>query len=164
MSEKELLISQFTACFDKNSWFVAVKNALAGVTAAQAAWKPAGADNSIWETVSHLNFYNFAYVERFRGIDYEYPVNDNDATFTAGSVDENEWTAEVERLAAILSEFRNLIAGADEAKFDAPVSTSNQTKWATLILNIAAHNAYHAGQIVLLRKLQDSWDSTAGVS
>ena len=26
------------------------------------------------------------------------------------------------------------------------------------------HNAYHIGQIVLLRKLQGSWDSSQGVS
>jgi len=30
--------------------------------------------------------------------------------------------------------------------------------------NINTHNAHHGGQIVLLRKLQGSWDSKGGVS
>ena len=47
MSTKSVLLGQFAACFDKNGWFVATKNAIANVTAEQAEWKPEGADNSI---------------------------------------------------------------------------------------------------------------------
>ncbi len=81
---KEMLLAQFTACYDENHWFDALKNALKNLTAEQAAWKPDGADNSIWEILSHLNFYNYAYVERFKGVDYTYPVNDNAETFSGG--------------------------------------------------------------------------------
>lgn len=38
---------QFAAAFDKNTWFVALKNTLEGVTAEDAVWKPEGGDNSI---------------------------------------------------------------------------------------------------------------------
>lgn len=48
---KELLIDQFTTCYDTNGWLVAAKNAIAGVTAEQAEWKPEGADNSMREIV-----------------------------------------------------------------------------------------------------------------
>lgn len=161
---KDHLLAQFTACYDKNTWFVAVKNTIVGVTANEAVWKPEGSDNSIWETVSHLNYYNFAYVERFKGLDYQYPADDNDATFVAGEPTEEAWKAETARLDAILTEFRDLIKNADARKFDEPVSQSNQASWATLISNINAHNAYHAGQILLLRKLQGSWDRSKGVS
>ena len=40
MNLKQLLVEQFTACYDKNTWFVALKNTLVGVTASDAAWKP----------------------------------------------------------------------------------------------------------------------------
>ncbi len=162
---KAFLADQFSACYDHNTWFVAVKNALDGVTAEQAAWKPAGVDNSIWEIVSHLNFYNFAYVQRFTGVDYVYPVDDNDATFTEPdhAIDE-AWTAELGRRDSILTEFRDLITATDNAKFDQPVSAENPAKWSTLISNINAHNAYHGGQIILLRKLLGNWDRAKGVS
>lgn len=161
---KELLLEQFAAAFDKNTWFVALKNTLEGVTAEDAVWKPEGGDNSIWEIVSHLNFYNYAYVERFKGLDYQHSVDDNDATFTAGMVDEDAWNEEVKKLGAVLDEFRGLIANAAESKFDEPVSASNPAKWRTLISNISLHNAHHGGQIVVLRKMQGSWDRSKGVS
>lgn len=161
---KEHLAEQFTACYDKNTWFVALKNTLEGVTANEAVWKPVISDNSIWETVSHLNYYNFAYVERFNGVDHEYDVDDNDATFVAGEATEEAWKAEIARLDAIMTEFRDLIKNAADSKFDEPVSETNKASWATLISNINAHNAYHAGQILLLRKLQGSWDRSKGVS
>ncbi|MFT3743517.1 MAG: DinB family protein [Pyrinomonadaceae bacterium] len=161
---KEMLLEQFTAAFDQNTWFVALKNTLEGVTATEAAWKPEGGDNSIWEIVSHLNFYNYAYVERFKGVDYQYPVEDNDATFTAGDVNEDVWRADVEKLDRVLNEFRELIAAADESKFEEPVSASNPAKWRTLISNISLHNAHHGGQMVILRKMQGSWDRSKGVS
>ena len=136
---KGILLEQFTAAFDHNTWFVALKNTLEGVTADDAVWKQAGAQNSIWEIVSHLNYYNHAYVERFKGVDYQYPADDNDATFVAGEATDEAWKAETAKLDVILNEFRDLIADAEESKFAEPVSATNPAKWRTLISNISAH-------------------------
>ena len=159
---KDILLKQFNACFDTNGWFVATKNAIKGVTAEQADWKPEGADNSIRELINHLNYYNNAYLERFKGNEYEYKVADNDETFDKGEAP--SWEAEAERFDAIMSEFRGLLSSVDESKFDQSVSATNPAKWSELVANINAHNAHHGGQIVLLRKLQGSWDSGKGVS
>jgi len=165
MKTKEILLKQFTACYDENGWFVALKNAMANVSAEQAIWKPENADNSIWEILSHLNFYNEAYLKRFQGIDYVYPTINNDETFSsAETVSAQAWQAEVERFDSIMSQWRNLLEAADEAKFGEAVSTTNKSLWGSLIAHVNAHNAHHAGQIVLLRKLQGSWDARKGVS
>ncbi|HEY0426290.1 MAG TPA: DinB family protein [Pyrinomonadaceae bacterium] len=165
MTTKEILLEQFTACYDENGWFVALKNALKNLTAEQAAWKPENADNSIWEIVHHLNFYNEAYLKRFQGIDYVYPTNDNDETFSsAENISEEAWRAEIERFDSVMSEWRNLLEAADETKFDEAVSATNKALWSTLISHVNTHNAHHGGQIVLLRKLQKSWDASKGVS
>lgn len=162
---KNFLIDQFTKCYDDNGWFVTVRNAIDGLTAAEAAWTPEGADNSVWKTLSHLTYYNYAYLERFKGIDYEYDVADNDATFTADrDASEEAWSQEVERFDAVMNEFRELLKNADATKFDQPVSATNQKTWGTLVASINAHNAYHAGQVLILRKLQGSWDRAKGVS
>jgi uncharacterized damage-inducible protein DinB len=165
MTTKEILLEQFTACYDENGWFVALKNALRNVTAEQAIWKPEKVNNSIWEILSHLNFYNEAYLKRFKGIDYVYPTTNNDETFSgAENASEEAWRAEVERFDAIMTEWRDLLSSANESKFDEPVSASNKSLWASLLAHVNAHNAHHGGQIVLLRKLQGSWDSSKGVS
>jgi uncharacterized damage-inducible protein DinB len=160
---KETLIQQFSTCYDQNGWFVAVRNALEGVTAEQANWKPDGADNSIWETLAHLSYYNNAYLQRFKGIEYQYTVADNDATFEAGN-SEADWKAEMERFDSIMTEWRELLTVADESKFDQSVQTKSERRWSELLADVNAHNAYHGGQVLLLRKLQGSWNPEKGVS
>lgn len=162
MSTKQVLLDQFTTCFDTNGWFVATKNAIAGLTADQAEWKPQGADNSIREIINHLNYYNNAYLQRFKGIDFEYKVADNDETFDKGEA--ASWEAEAARFDSIMNELREVLSQADKAKLRELAPPKNEMKWSRLIANINAHNAHHGGQIVLLRKLQRSWDSRGGVS
>lgn len=165
MTTKEVLLEQFTACYDENGWFVALKNAFKDVSAEQAKWKAENADNSIWEILSHLNFYNEAYLKRFKGIDYVYPTSDNSETFSsAENASEEAWRAETERFDSIMIEWRNLLEAADESKFGEAVSAANQSLWSSIVAHINVHNAHHAGQIVLLRKLQGSWDTKQGVS
>lgn len=162
---KDILLKQFATCYNENGWFVAVLNTLEGVTAEQAVWKPGGSDNSIWETLAHLTYYNNAYLIRFSGENYEYKVADNDATFEAPEdPSDEEWLAVVKNFDRVMRELRSLIKAADEAKFSQPVSEKNQASWAELILNINAHNAYHGGQILLIRKLQGSWNPEKGVT
>jgi uncharacterized damage-inducible protein DinB len=161
---KDLLTYQFSRCYDTNGWFVAVRRTLDGVTAEQAAWKPEGSDNSIRESLAHISYYNNAYLQRFKGADYKYDVKDNDETFRGGSPSEEEWQAEIVNFDSIMTEFRGLIEAADESKFDQSVSDENTATWAQLIANVSAHNAYHGGQILLLRKLQGSWNPDSGVS
>jgi len=164
MSIRGLLLRQFDQGFDANGWFVAVKNSIDGVSVEQAVWKPNDGVNCIWETLSHLTYYNNAYLQRFKGIEYQYDITTNDESFSTGEYSEADWQAEIDRYSAVMNEWRGLINDADEAKFAEPVSADNQTKWATLILNVAAHNAYHAGQIMLLRKTLGGWDRSKGVS
>jgi len=161
---KELLIKQFSRCYDDNGWFVALRNSVEGLTALQAIWKPDGADNSIWESLAHVNYYNNAYLQRFKGIDYKYDIVDNDETFRSGDLSEAAWRAEIAKLDEIMTAWRGLITASDESKFDQPVSAENTATWAELIANVNAHNAYHGGQILLLRKLQGAWNPEKGVS
>ncbi|MBK8465599.1 MAG: DinB family protein [Chloracidobacterium sp.] len=161
---KDLLLAEFNVCYDENSWFVAVRNAINGLGVEQASWKPDDSVNCIWETLSHLTYYNNAYLQRFKGVDYQYDVSDNNETFSTGEYTEEHWQADVMRFDEVMNQFREAIAVADENKFSEQVSSENTRSWARLISDINTHNAYHAGQIVLLRKLQSCWDSSKGVS
>jgi uncharacterized damage-inducible protein DinB len=165
MTSKELLLEQFTVSYDRNGWFVALKNALVNLTAEQAAWKPEGADNSIWEILAHLNYYNRAYLERFKGVDYQYTKSSNDETFAGGENDSEEaWQAEVAEFGVIMDGWREQLEAAPEEKFAELYQPKNESAWGSYITQINMHNAHHGGQIVILRKLQGSWDSAKGVS
>jgi uncharacterized damage-inducible protein DinB len=161
---KEILLQQYDRCYNENGWFVAARNAIEGLNVEQAAWKPVDDVNCIWETLSHITYYNYAYLQRFKGLQYEYDVSNNDQTFSTGEYDETHWRADVNQFDSVMNEWRDLIAASDETKFSQRVSDENPASWAELIANVNAHNAYHAGQILLLRKMQGSWDREKGVS
>lgn len=165
MNSKEILVFQFARCFDENGWFVAIRNSIEGLGVEQAALKPDGTDgNCIWELLSHVTYYNNAYLQRFKGIDHEYDVENNDQTFSVGEYDEAAWRADVEKFDQVMNEFRGLLRDAEESKLSEPVPANASRKWWEVIADINAHNAYHGGQILLLRKLQDAWDAGNGVS
>jgi len=163
---KDFLIEQFTSCYDENVWFVALKNCLDGITPDEAVWSPEGSDKSIWKLLTHLNFYNEAWLVRFKGDEFKYPEGmDNDDTFSiSDSPNENTLSAELDRMNEIMSGWRAAMHNADEAKFSQPVSETNDRKWSSVISDINTHTAYHAGQILLLRKLCGTWDASKGVS
>lgn len=165
MKVKEVLSEQLTGTFDRSLWFTCGDEALKGLLAEQASWKPSLALNSIWEILAHLNYYNYAYLQRFKGIDYTYPKNENSETFDSGEGNSEEaWKAECDNFSAILGEFRELVEAAADEKFDGEVSPTNKGPWGSVLGQINIHNAHHIGQIVILRKLQGSWDKSVGVS
>lgn len=165
MTTKEILLEQFAACYDENGWFVALKNALKNLSAEQAAWKPENSDNSIWEILSHLNFYNERYLKRFKGELLPPAEIENNQTFSrSANASDEAWASEVERFESIMSEWRKLLEAASDAKLTQAVSAENQSAWGSVIAHVNTHNAHHGGQIVLLRKLQKSWDASKGVS
>ncbi len=165
MTGKEFLIDQLTMSFDENGWFVVLKNSLRNLTAEQAAWKPEALDNSIWGTLAHLNFYNERYLRRFKGEQIPPVTVENHETFSGDAeASETAWRAEADRFDRIMSEWRDLIKSAEEEKLAQPVGEGKPYPWWEVIANINAHNAHHGGQIVVIRKLQGSWDASKGVS
>jgi len=60
----------------------------------------------------------------------------------------------VKELDDVMTEMEKWVETADEEKLQ---------KAAQLIANISAHNAYHVGQIIYVRKEQGSWDPNNGL-
>lgn len=165
MTTKEFLLDQFISNYDTDGWFVALKNTLNNLSAADAAWKADGADNSIWGILAHLNFYNERYLKRFKGEQIGNSHMANSETFAGlDAANDEAWRAEIEKFERIMTEWKSAIEAASEDRFRETVSAENQSAWAEVIGLINTHNAHHGGQIVILRKLQGSWDSSKGVS
>jgi uncharacterized damage-inducible protein DinB len=158
---REVLLEQFTACYDDSGWFVALKTALDGVSAEQSVWKPAGVDNSIRENVNHLIFWNERWLQRYRGELNEPQDVENKGTFKS---DEPDWQATLEKLYAVMDEWRGHLGSIQDEKLLSPVNAEYQAPWRSPLAHQNIHNAYHIGQIVLLRKLQGAWDPSKGVS
>ncbi|NOT76121.1 MAG: DinB family protein [Cyclobacteriaceae bacterium] len=149
---KTVLNDQLKNTHTNKDWFVPVNVALEGVTAEQAMWKDGSGNHSIGQLAYHLWFWNERQLAKFKGEKESAFNGNNEETFDA--FDKNTWAQTVSKLDKVLTDLEKIIQSADDAKLKT---------WAPIIANISAHNAYHTGQIVFVRKLQKSWDPEKGV-
>jgi uncharacterized damage-inducible protein DinB len=149
---KGVLLEQLRTTHDKEDWFVPANVAVAGLTAEQARWTPSGGNHSVGQLTYHLVFWDKQALARFKGEKPEKFSGNNDETFN--DFDSKQWNDLVKQLDEVLTEWEKAVEAADDKKIEAEAST---------IAHVGAHNAYHIGQIVYVRKLQGSWDPSKGV-
>jgi hypothetical protein len=150
---KSVLLAQLRSTHNKSDWFVCANVAVVGLTAEQASWTDGKGNHSVGQLANHIIFWNQRNLERMKGGQPEKFSGNNDETFN--SFDAKSWNVTVQRLDSVLTELEKLVENADDAKLNSIAPT---------IANINAHNAYHIGEIVVVRKEQGSWDPSKGVS
>lgn len=97
----------------------------------------------------YWNRWNLA---RLKGEQLDKFSGNNDETFD--KFDSKSWNETVQQLDSVMNELEKWVETADEAKLK---------ESATVFTHISTHNAYHIGQIILVRKEQGSWDPKNGV-
>jgi hypothetical protein len=152
---KEMFLYQFDAAYDKDDWFIGLKNAVAGTTAEQADWAAYGIKNSIRNIVAHLNYYNHGFLLQFKGIEHEFDVASNVDTFDS----HEDWEKMVYQLHSLMDEWQEVLSNIQLEKLGERVGPKKRPRWRS-VTGISLHNAHHAGQIILIRMLQGSWNKT----
>ena len=147
-----VLIEQLHTTHDQEDWFVPASTAVAGLTAEQAKWTPAGGGHSVGQLAYHLWFWNTTELARFKGEKPPAFSGDNNETFN--NFNGAQWDDLVKKLNQVLTDWDKAVAEADDQKLAANAS---------LIAHVGAHNAYHIGQIMYVRKLEGAWDPSKGV-
>ena len=149
---RSVLLEELRTSHNQKDWYVPASLAVEGLTPEQAAWRDGSGNHSVGQLANHLVFWNSRNLARLKG---EAPAKfdgNNDETFN--SFDAKSWAATVKRLDEVLTGLEKLVETMDDARLNASAST---------IAHIAAHNAYHTGQIIYLRKLHGMWDPEKGV-
>lgn len=134
--------------------------ALRGVTAEQARWQPTRGRRSIWSLTLHVAYWNYA-VRRLldgsaRG---NFPRAPSNWPHLPAQPDERSWTADV---ALLRDEHARLVQAAsavNPAILGRRPPTSKRWTYGQLLIGIANHDAYHTGQIQLLKRL---WQERLG--
>jgi hypothetical protein len=100
--------------------------------------------------MQHLVFWNSQSLARFKG---ERPAQpgDNNETF---KFDPKQWNNIVKQFDEVMTDLEAQVNSADDAKLQ---------KIAPNVARIAQHNAYHIGEIVMVRKAQGAWNPDTGV-
>lgn len=144
-----LLISYYDGVFEgPNGDYPSVLDAVAGVTAVQAAWKPASEQNSIWQIVEHLTATNLWQIEVLERGQAKSPP------WTEPAGGEAAWQAALAKLKeshGLLKTALGRLSDKDLLSIPAPEWKQTQLE---LLLSIAAHAAHHSGQIDYLKGLR----------
>jgi uncharacterized damage-inducible protein DinB len=147
-----VLLEQLQTTHDKEDWFVPASVAVAGLTADQANWSPGKGQHSVGQLAYHLWYWDARALQQFNGTKPMAFSGNNDDTFN--NFDPAQWDDLVKKLNQTLADWETAVQNADDAKLAANAS---------LIAHVGAHNAYHLGQILYVRKLAGDWDASKGV-
>jgi uncharacterized damage-inducible protein DinB len=146
-----------TTLYDETvQWQPPLDGALRGLTAAQAAWKPAAPRHSIWQIVRHVLVWKRGVLQAWDGDPPDGGALDA-ADWKEAAGGDAEWERDRRALLDLSAEFLRRVQGLDDA------ALSRQVVWyksgwsqplAMRIVRTTTHDIYHAGQIMYLRALQ----------
>ena len=157
MDAVEQLLAIIDRAYDRKSWHgTNLRGSIRGLSATDAAWRPAPNRHNIWEIVVHAAYWKYVVARRFcetaRG---SFPLKGSNWFKRPGEskASESGWRADVALLESMHRALRGEVARlapADVTKTPRRSKVSNFD----LITGIAAHDLYHAGQVQLLKKLR----------
>ncbi|MGH9381157.1 MAG: DinB family protein [Thermoanaerobaculia bacterium] len=127
----------------------AVAEALEGVDATTAARRPIPAAHNIWEIIHHLTIWHEVPLRRIDG-DRGDELSAEDWC-PVEEPSEESWQQVLDALRTAHRKLHARLAELTDEELERPVAGSDPTLRG-MILGVIQHNAYHGGQIAVLRK------------
>jgi uncharacterized damage-inducible protein DinB len=160
MSEGKHLADSLVAFFayTDHRTFAPFTQAVAGLTAAQAAAQPAGGLHSVWAEVNHIRFWHEVNLCQLRSlpVDWEALGATDGWPPPADPAEEEAWQEAVSRTVALNEEVAELVEGLSDEALEEAVVAGYVTRW-QIVQSLIAHNAYHTGAIIAIRRTLGLW-------
>jgi hypothetical protein len=151
MNRDALLLGLIEEGYARKTWHGPnLRQALKGITAKQAAWRPDADRHNIWELVVHAAYWKYVVRRKIEGGKRGSFVLEGSNFFARperGSGGEAAWRND-QRL--LENEHRALVEAMQKV-----LGTRRAEKLVPMIYGVAFHDVYHAGQVRLLRRLMD---------
>ena len=152
------LIKLLDQAFDHRAWHgTNLRGSLRGLSARVAAWRPARSRHNIWELMLHCAYWKYCarriLLGEKRGA---FPLKGSNFWVRprqGSAATDADWNEAI----ALLEEQHRLLRAADAAFPSARLSRRAHPRGWTyfqMIVGIASHDLYHAGQIQLLKRMQ----------
>jgi uncharacterized damage-inducible protein DinB len=151
--EIALLLDLLDEAYDRSAWHGPnLRGSLRGLTAGEAAWRPAAERNAIWQVVLHCAYWKYAVRRRITG------ALKRGSFARAGSnwfplpspANAAAWRSDLALLDAEHAALRAVVETLRPAEL---VELRGGSTVRRLAMGIAAHDLYHAGQVRLLIRL-----------
>jgi uncharacterized damage-inducible protein DinB len=127
--------------------------ALKGVSAREASWRPAPGRHTIWELALHIAYWKYAVRRRLGGGGPDFERSPANFPSQPDRPTEAAWTADK---ALLEREHRLLVrtmAKVPQGRLGRRPGGGRKWTYGETMLGIAMHDAYHVGQIQLMKRL-----------
>ncbi|PZT53999.1 DinB family protein [Paenibacillus silvae] len=115
---------------------------------------------TIYQLVKHMHYWQQFMLEHVEGRKPQMPASVNESWPTeTGPQDNDAWQADIR---AFLSGIDLAVSIAETAQLNDPLPHFPGETKGGLLRNIASHNSYHLGEIVLLRRFYGAWPPPGG--
>ena len=124
--------------------------------------------HSIWQLVSHLNYWMDYELRRIRGENPVHPAHASESwPADAAPANESEWRKTITRFGELLGELAALAESAPDVLVrDVPATHPDHAKHSSSLLAVLwqtlVHNSYHVGQIAMQRRALGAWPPKGG--
>jgi uncharacterized damage-inducible protein DinB len=130
--------------------------ALRGVTAEAAAWRPGPRRKSIWALALHIAYWKYAVRRHLEPHPLpRFPRGPSNWPAPPAAADPAQWSRDVALLKEEHDRLVDAVAGVPMSALDRIPPEGRRWTYGQLLLGIAAHDAYHTGQIQLMKRLWD---------
>lgn len=155
--EIALLLSMLDQGYNKTAWHGPnLRGTLRKLPAEQAVWRPRPGRRCIAEIAVHCAYWKYSVRRRLLGGKRgSFPLKGSNWFALPVRLDEPTWKSYVKLLDEQHRDLREAVCGVSPRRLNT-LPTACKTTFATLIIGIAAHDLYHAGQIRTLKALYGS--------
>jgi hypothetical protein len=151
MSSQASILALLNEAFSKKTWHGPnLWQSLKGVNAKQAAWRPAPGRHNIWELTLHAAYWKYAVRRRLEGAKRGSFILEGSNFFMRPEKEKTTEAAWRADRAILENEHRALFHAIRKA-----LASRHVKKHLRMLYGVAFHDVYHAGQIRLLRRLQE---------
>lgn len=149
---RSILLQELHDTHDRNNAFACVNNAVANLTPEQASWTDGKGNHSVGQLLYHMTFWNQYSLAKIKRRPLPEFNGDNNQTFDNFAA--KNWKEIIRQFDQVMTDLEDLVTNATDAQL---------AEWAPEVSIVASHNAYHIGEIVMVRKEQGVWDASRGV-
>ena len=127
-----------------------------------------GFPHSVWQILAHLNYWMEYELNRIDGQPMPYPARAADSwPKESKPPSQTAWDREVRRFSRTLQALARLANSDSEVRrrpveMTTPAHAEVSNSVEAVLWQIVAHNSYHAGQIVVLRRILNAWPPRGG--
>lgn len=155
-----LLLRSLRENYYRGGWHgpsAAVREALSGLEANAASWRPGTGRHNIWELTVHLAYARQMMLKRMGFVVPAFPHRLTKPWWpeVPSVPTEEAWAADLELLESLHRRLVAAVAGASR-RLLGTVRRGRRLTIGMEVLGVATHDAYHAGQMNLIRRMREA--------